>query len=413
MKLIPSQPVTILANRVDRRYIPHMVNFPDGILRLDIGIGPDNNFTPSFPYHSYDGGKTWIEAPRPCPRLEYNLVLSDGAYLELGPYWFQDPDQPQWFCGNAGFSTDGRNFTHEYVRMHASSCKTTTLRRMREMGQPHEPWFEIVNHANHHRPVSLDSVIMGGASLTSIIELDTPSHLLAAGYAHINGYNESVALLFDSADGGRTWHEQNIVMAPEDTPEGANETALIRLESGELYALARTGAIMRQSRSADMGRTWSHPEPVRLDDSGQYITGVWPIIRRLRKGGLVCTYGRPKSTFTSVEEAAAFDYVAEHCGQCGKFVMIDPTGTGRHWQGRIDLHQLEIEAQARNGVPPEQRLRVQEDTNVRDSNSWEYLSLNEVEDDVLLVTYDVQRFRENWNSHPVQGVRMVRVEVQR
>ena len=37
------------------------------------------------------------------------------------------------------------------------------------------------------------------------------------------------------------------------------------------------------------------------------------------------------------------------------------------------------------GVPPNQRLRVQEDTNVRDSNSWEYLSLNEVAEDVLLV----------------------------
>ena len=413
MKLNPSQPVTILGSRVDRRYIPNLANFADGMLRLDVGIGPDNNFTPSFPYHSYDGGKTWIEAQQACARLESNAVFSDGSYFEHDPYWFQDPDEPEWFWGNAGFSADGRSFTHEYVRMHTTSCKTTTLRSMREMGQPHEPWFETVNHANHHRSVSLESVIMGGASLTSVIELDSPSHLLAAGYAHVKGYNKSATLLFDSVDGGRTWIEQNIAITADDTPEGADETALIQLANGELYVLARTGALMIQSRSADLGRTWAPPEPVRLDDTGEYITGVWPIIRRLRNGGLVCTYGRPKSTFTSVEEAAAFDYVAEHSGHCGKFVMIDPTGTGQHWQGRIDLHQLEIDVQTRNGVPPEQRLRVQEDTNVRDSNSWEYLTLNEVEDDVLLVTYDVQRFRENWNSHPVNGVRMVRVEVQR
>jgi hypothetical protein len=50
---------------------------------------------------------------------------------------------------------------------------------------------------------------------------------------------------------------------------------------------------------------------------------------------------------------------------------------------------------------------------VRESNSWEYLSLNETEDDVLLVTYDVQQFREHWNSHPVQGVRMARVTIER
>ena len=105
--------------------------------------------------------------------------------------------------------------------------------------------------------------------------------------------------------------------------------------------------------------------------------------------------------------------MAEHYGRCGKFVMCDPTGTGRHWQGRIDLHTIETQLQAHMGVPEHQRLRVQEDTNVRESNSWEYLSLNEVAEDVLLVTYDVQRFRANWNSHPVQGVRMVRIEVQR
>jgi len=152
---------------------------------------------------------------------------------------------------------------------------------------------------------------------------------------------------------------------------------------------------------------------VRLADTGEYITGVWPIIRQLRRGGLVCSYGRPKSTFTSIEQAKTFDYVAEHYGHCGKFVMADPTAAGRAWQGRIDLHAIEVEQQARMGVPEHERLRVQEDTNVRDSNSWEYLSLNETEDDVILVTYDVQRFREHWNSHPVQGVRMVRVSVGR
>ena len=395
MKLEPSQPVTILADRVDRRYIPHLAAFPNGMLRLEIGIGPDNVFTPGFSYHSYDGGKTWTEAPNVCPRMNYSLVLSDGSYFEVDDYWFQDPDDPHWFWGNGGFSPDSRTFTHEYIRMYAPSLNTTTLRKKREMGQPHEPWFELVNHANHHRPVSLDSVIMGGSSLTSIIELDTPSHLLAAGHGGITGDDKTLVLLFDSTDGGRTWTEQKIVMAPTDTPEGANEGTLTRLENGELYIMARTGAVMLQARSADLGRTWSSPEPVRLDDSGQYITGVWPIIRRLRKGGLVCTYGRPKSTFTSLEEAAQFDYVAEHYGQCGKFVMIDPTGTGRHWQGRIDLHELEVAAQQRNGVPPDQRLRVQEDTNVRDSNSWEYLTLNEIDNDVLQVTYDVQRFREN------------------
>jgi hypothetical protein len=210
-----------------------------------------------------------------------------------------------------------------------------------------------------------------------------------------------------------TWEHGACIMRDDAKPEGPNESALVRLDGGELYAMSRTGGAILHARSAVGGKSWSTPEPVRLADTKDYITGVWPVVRKLRHGGLVAVTGRPKSTFTSLEDMDKADYVAEHYGHCGKFVMIDPTGTGRHWQGRIDLHELENRLQAHMGVPADQRLRVQEDTNVRDSNSWEYLTLNEVEDDTLLVTYDVQRFRENWNSHPVQGVRMVRVKVER
>jgi|GEM_PF-628981 len=414
MQLHAFQPVTILADRIDRRYIPHMACFHDGLLRLNIGIGPDNNFTPCASYHSYDGGKTWMVVDNLCPRIEWNEVLSDGSYYEVDDYWFQDHGQPGWYWGNGGFSTGSRDFRHEHIRMHAPSAVPVTLRSMRQFGQPQNPWFDLINKANRNNPaVSLDSVMLGGAILTCVVELESPRHLLAPGYVQVRNFKKSVLLLFESKDGGRTWEEGPVIMTAEDTPEGADETAMVRLDSGELYVMSRTGSLMLHARSADLGKTWSKPEPIRLADTGEYITGVWPVVRRLKRGGLVCSYGRPKSTFTSIEQARSFDYVAEHYGHCGKFVMCDPSGTGRNWQGRIDLHAIENELQALMGVPENQRLRVQEDTNVRESNSWEYLSLNEVEDDVLFVTYDVQQFRENWNSHPVQGVRMVRVTIER
>lgn len=413
MRLKPSQPVTILTDRIDRRYIPHLAHFPSGLLRLNIGIGPDANFTPCASYHSHDGGRTWMNVENLCPRIEWNMVLSDGSYYEVDDYWFQDPDQPGWYLGNGGFSTGECNFHREDIRMHAPSVVPVTLRFMRQFGQPQNPWFDLINKANHHREVTMDNVMLGGAVLNGVIELESPRHLVAAGYAHVRGYKKTVLRLYDSADGGRTWEEGPIIMTAEDMPEGADETGMVQLKSGELYVITRTGSLMLQSRSADLGKTWAKPEPIRLADTGQYLTGVWPIIRRLKRGGLVCSFGRPKSTFTSLEQAKTFDYVAEHYGHCGKFVMCDPSGTGREWQGLIDLHTIETELQALMGVPENERLRVQEDTNVRESNSWEYLTLNEVEDDVLLVTYDVQQFRENWNSHPVQGVRMVRVSVER
>jgi hypothetical protein len=413
MKLKPSQPVTILSDRIDRRYIPHLAHFPSGLLRLNIGIGPDANFTPCASYHSHDGGRTWMNVENLCPRIEWNMVLSDGSYYEVDDYWFHDPDRPGWYLGNGGFSTGERNFRREDIRMHAPSVVPVTLRSMRQFGQPQNPWFDLINKANHHREVTMDSVMLGGAVLNGVIELESPRHLAAAGYASVRGYKKTVLRLYDSVDGGRTWEEGPIIMTAEDMPEGADETGMVQLKSGELYVITRTGSLMLQSRSADLGKTWAKPEPIRLVDTGQYLTGVWPIIRRLKRGGLVCSFGRPKSTFTSLEQAKAFDYVAEHYGHCGKFVMCDPSGTGREWQGLIDLHVIETELQALMGVPENERLRVQEDTNVRESNSWEYLTLNEVEDDALLVTYDVQQFRENWNSHPVQGVRMARISVER
>jgi hypothetical protein len=412
MKLVASQPVTIISDRVNRKYIPHVANFPSGLLRMSLGIGPDNNFTPNCSYHSHDGGKTWNIVDDLCPRTEWNMVLSDGSYFEIDDYWFQDAKHPGVYHGNGGFSTHEHDLHHEYVVIHAPSTIPKTLRSMRQFGQPQNPWFDLINKANYNDPnASLDSVMLGGTVITAIVESGSPKHLLGVGYELIKGYNKAVVMLYESTDGGREWREKCIALSAEEMPEGCNETALERLASGELYVMARTGSLMIHARSADNGKTWTKPTPVQLVDTREYITGVWPIVRRLKNGGLVATYGRPKSTFTSLEQAAKFDYVAEHYGHCGKFVMIDPTGTGNHWQGRIDLHKLEVELQAHMGVPENDRLRVQEDTNVRDSNSWEYLSVNEVAPDELLITYDVQRFRENWNSHRVQGVRMVRVRV--
>jgi hypothetical protein len=413
-KLVSSQPVTIISSRCDRRYIPHLAHFPSGLLRLNIGIGPDNSFTPGYAYHSYDHGKTWQEAPTPVPRIESCHVFSDGSYYEIDGYFFQDPDAPEYYIGNAGFSRDGRTFGKEYVRIHSPSCLPVTLRSMRQYGQPQEPWFDVINRANHNRPVSLDSVMVGGAHITSVIELDSPHHLLAVGYFRATlTTKKSVVMLFESTDGGRLWEEKSIAVMAEDKPEGANEAALVRLDSGELLVMARTGGLILQAWSGDLGATWSPPEPVRLVDEKVYITGVMPSIRKAKNGGLIAVFGRPKKFFNSISESEEYDYVAESYGQCGKFVMIDPGGTGRQWQGLIDLHPREVAYQELMGVPPEKRLRVQEDKNVRDSNSWEYLTINEVNDDEFLVTYDVQHYYEHWNAHPVYGVRMVKVRWER
>jgi hypothetical protein len=80
------------------------------------------------------------------------------------------------------------------------------------------------------------------------------------------------------------------------------------------------------------------------------------------------------------------------------------------------LHARELDTQALNGVPPEQRLRgmVGVDWTTRwdrQTDSGDYLGVAVTGPRELLVTYDVQSYVENWNAFPESAIRMVRVRL--
>jgi hypothetical protein len=116
---------------------------------------------------------------------------------------------------------------------------------------------------------------------------------------------------------------------------------------------------------------------------------VWPSVKNLEDGTLVLVYGRP-----------------------GKHMVFDPSGTGREWQGHLDLHAWELETQELMGVPPEQRLRGDTENCVRYWDSSDYLSVVPIGAREMLVVYDVQSYVEQWNAVPLSGVRMVRVTLE-
>jgi hypothetical protein len=70
--------------------------------------------------------------------------------------------------------------------------------------------------------------------------------------------------------------------------EGPNEAALVRLPSGRLYCLFRTGngGYLGEAWSADDGRTWTQPVSTGF-------VGVAPHLRLMKDGLLVCSTGRP------------------------------------------------------------------------------------------------------------------------
>src|SRR5690349_14484275 len=97
MKLIPSRPVTVLAERHAQRWFPYIFRHTDGSLLLYIEHGYDGHFAPCFRLRSVDGGRTWLEEQENLPRTAWAHSFADGEYLEIDTYGFLDPNAKSTF----------------------------------------------------------------------------------------------------------------------------------------------------------------------------------------------------------------------------------------------------------------------------------------------------------------------------
>ena len=142
----------------------------------------------------------------------------------------------------------------------------------------------------------------------------TSGKLLATAYGNIEGQKKSHAFVIESADDGRTWrYLSTIADDPEGkTAEGPCEATIFQLKDGRVCAFYRDGDLgyLHQCFSSDEGRTWTAPEAVTL------FTGcASPNGRVLADGTIVVISGRPKV-----------------------YLLIDLTGTGRHYQ-KVSLYR--------------------------------------------------------------------------
>ena len=133
--------------------------------------------------------------------------------------------------------------------------------------------------------------------------IEMPDGRLVSGI--ISREKGSLAGVAESTDGGRSW--RYLASVCDDATVGERrEPGLVRLASGELLAILRTGlsasSRMVQVRSADGGRTWSKPRKLAAP-------GASPQLRLLGNGVLICSYG----TRRDVHVMASWD------------------GTGRTW----------------------------------------------------------------------------------
>jgi hypothetical protein len=116
----------------------------------------------------------------------------------------------------------------------------------------------------------------------------------------------SIAL--QSTDGGASWTQRGQIPAPAP---GTNEVGWSWTTDDRLLAVTRTGEApprLRQSFSADQGRTWSAAEPLRGPD-GQQVVGIYPGLVLQPNGVLLLATGRPDDR-----------------------VYVSRDGTGRTWE---------------------------------------------------------------------------------
>lgn len=400
MRLHPTRPVTIEHVRYGERWFPYLYRMPDGLLLLALQYNVDNHFSPWFQMRSVDGGRTWTNRADHVPRVCWWHGFADGELFEIDTYGVQDPNAPEEsvYYGAWSFPSRPNDVPRKELIRVRHTQRGQTAREMK--GLPRHAWWPLWHQVHGNQPWGefiwdgQDKIRVNGPYFTDIIELPH-GRMLAAGYW------DHVAV-YESTDRGRRWNEISIILIPPgDHQLVGNETAMRRLRDGRLYAVIRTDgkpwtlkSSFHHTWSNDDGRTWSVPTPLVLEDEPDHIVGcAWPRLVVLEDGTLVLTYGRP-----------------------GKNMVFDATGTGQRWRGRLDLHVWELDTQTVNGVPPEQRLRGMVGVDWtkrwdRQTDSGDYLGVIATAPRELLVMYDVQNYVENWNSYPVNGVRMVRVTI--
>ena len=143
-----------------------------------------------------------------------------------------------------------------------------------------------------------------------------------------NPWVKTRVIVIESDDGGKSWrYLSTLSYNPHLGTEGQNETDLIQLDSGQLFAAMRTGIhgdvdlhgrehldqAMLVAWSADQGRTWSDPQRVYVDD--KLITGIYPRFVLNDQGVLAVLRCRPDGS-----------------------VLFSPDGGGALWSDEVTYY---------------------------------------------------------------------------
>ena len=294
------EPLSVSRSQNYHWFPTSLLKMRDGSIHLDFSLSPDEYAEDLTRIRgatliSLDEGTTWYfhkylylhEGRHPV-----NIQLDDGAVLRLcaGSGGINVKSSGEAFTWGWRSHDNGRTFEGPFeVPIHFPEEKFPII-------PPYFPEGTVtrVVWPIHGRPH------VGRTSATfnldpAIIQLDD-GVLLCTASCRFGGDTKSRAVLVRSSDGGLSWSylatmaydpDMDRELPPGQHAEGFDEVSLALLPDGELFSVMRTGSgkEMYQSRSSDLGRTWSQPV-------GTGVIGVLPRLVQMSNGVLACSYGR-------------------------------------------------------------------------------------------------------------------------
>ena len=339
--------------------VPCIARFPGGELMVTYSLVPDTNANPmdiTGLQISRDGGKTWgrrhtiLPEHQPMiyvPQKEGNSLMGIPAYI---------------YPRSEG---DRRNFTAPYYRFEEGGRRIVVEPDGVQVVD--WPWDVPLNPSGFARmsfdgnALEVDGRLLATAQSKERMTDRPPT---SGGYVWETQGDQvwQRNVLLSSQDGGRTWRYFSTLADSSILPrspgkqgaEGPTETALIRLEDGDLMAVFRVGSgrgwNLRRAYSSDGGRSWSKAEPIPP-------YSVEPSMLRLENGVIVISTGRP-----------------------GIGLWLSTDGRGKDWQ-QIDIMDYH------NSQVPDSTYRIGSWGTGKTQTSA-YTEMVEVSPNRLLLVYD-------------------------
>jgi hypothetical protein len=212
---------------------------------------------------SGDSGLTFLDTRQNYPATALNMVrMPDGTLLAIDFI-------PQW-------TDDQHTQVNLLVHTSADGGQWTTIKAPLTM-PPDMKLGPMSNGLRVHRG-------------TMVLPDGT---LIVPAYTVLTGSSRQISLVLQSTDRGRSWSLRSAV--PGGATPGTNEVGWSRTTDGRLTAVLRTTdnpPRLVQSFSADDGRTWADPVPLRGPDGAQ-VGGIYPDLVLQPNGTLLLSTGRP------------------------------------------------------------------------------------------------------------------------